>query len=229
MCGRYSLIATEKEIKEQLTFIEERGVKIQDSYNIAPTQTSAVVTNEEPYRLQNLSWGLIPSWSKDGKNQGRLINARSEGILGKPSFRVPVRRKRCVVIADGFYEWKRVGKEKIPYRILPKDDTLLFMAGIWEEWGSGEDAKRTFSVITTTPNEEIQPLHNRAPVVFTDEAECLFWLENNKLEEIAEMLKPTRNSYFKIYRVSQMVNSVRNNSPHLHEEVPEEADLFSQN
>ncbi len=228
MCGRYSLIATEKEIKEQLTFIEERGVTIRDSYNIAPTQTSAVVTNEEPYRLQNLSWGLIPSWSKDGKNQGRLINARSEGIFGKPSFRVPVRQKRCVVIGDSFYEWRREGKEKIPYRILPADGSLLFMAGIWEEWGYDEDKKRTFSVITTEPNAEIKPLHNRSPVVFTDEAECLFWLENNSLEEIAEMLKPTPDAYFKIYRVSQMVNSVRNNSPHLHEPVPDEADLFNQ-
>lgn len=227
MCGRYSLIATEKRIVQELPFTEETGVPIRDSYNIAPTQSACVITNEEPYRVRYLTWGLIPSWSKDGKKSGKLINARAESIFTKPSFRVPIRRQRCLVVADSFYEWKRNGTRKLPYRILPADDSLLVMAGIWEEWKGYGETRRSFSIITTPPNAQIAELHNRSPVVLTDAAECQNWLENNSLDDLNALMQPARDAYFRYYRVSEMVNSVHNNSPHLHEPVPEERDLFS--
>jgi len=227
MCGRYSMIATKEQIQNQLPFIEDLSVSLHESYNIAPTQSALVVTNEQPFGLQYLTWGLIPSWSNDGKNQGKLINARAEGIFTKPSFRVPIRQKRCLVLADSFYEWRRSGTRKLPYRIRPKNGSLLIMGGIWEVWNKYGVPKQSFSIITTTPNAEMAGLHNRAPVVFTDALECQLWLDNNSLEDINSLLQPVKDDYFDIYRVSEMVNSVRNNSPHLHEEVPEELDLFS--
>lgn len=227
MCGRYSMIATKEQIKSQLPFVEDVSISLRESYNIAPTQSALVVTNEQPLALQYLTWGLIPSWSNSDKNQGKLINARAESIFTKPSFRVPIRQKRCLVIADSFYEWRRSGSRKLPYRILPKDGSLLIMGGIWDIWDNEEVPKMSFSIITTTPNTEMSDLHNRAPIVFTDALECQLWLDNNSLEDINSLLQPVEDDFFNIYRVSEMVNSVRNNSPHLHEEVPEELNLFS--
>lgn len=228
MCGRYSMIATKEQVHAQLPFVKETNISIHESYNVAPTQEGLVVTNEQPFELQYLEWGLVPSWSNNGKNQGKLINARAESIFSKASFRVPIRQKRCLIIADSFYEWRRSGTQKLPYRIFPKDGSLLIMAGIWDEWKQYEEVKQTFSIITTTPNAEMSNLHNRAPVVLTDALECQLWLDKNSLEDINALLQPLKDDFFKIHPVSQMVNSVRNNSPHLHEEVPEELDLFSQ-
>jgi len=222
------MIATKEQIQNELPFVEDTNIALRESYNIAPTQQGLVVTNEQPFALQYLEWGLIPAWSNTGKNQGKLINARAEGIFTKPSFRVPIRQKRCLVIADSFYEWRRSGTRKLPYRILPKDGTLLMMAGIWEEWKSYGELKQTFSIITTPPNTEMAKLHNRAPVILSDALECQLWLANNSLEDINSLLQPLKDDFFKIYPVSPMVNSVRYNSPHLHEEVPEELDLFTQ-
>lgn len=228
MCGRYSMIATEKQIQQEIPFLENTGVNLRESFNIAPTQHAYVITNERPERLQYLTWGLIPFWSNDGANKGKLINARAEGISVKPSFRIPIRKRRCLIVADSFYEWRKRGTRKIPYRILPKDGSLLVMAGIWDEWQGSGHQKHSFSIITTTPNEEMSGLHTRMPVVFSDKLQYEQWLDDISLEDTVSMLHPVRDDYFKIYRVSEMVNSVRNNSPHLHQEVPEDLDLFSQ-
>ena len=225
MCGRFSFSTTTEKIIKQLGPIAT-GKNLKINFNVAPTQEAYVITNQHPNRLDLLKWGLVPYWAKDTKNAGRLINARSEGISDKPSFRSPIRKRRCLVLADSFYEWKRIGKEKIPYRIFPENGDLLVMAGIWEVWDKGEAPLETFSIITTEPNQEMQSIHNRMPVLLTNREEQQRWLDFLSIEEVLELLKTPADGLLSMYQVSTQVNSVRNNGPELHQEVPEQQSLF---
>lgn len=225
MCGRFSLAISKEKIQEALPFVE-MGTNLRASYNIAPTQHAYVVTNEQPERLQYYTWGLIPYWSNDGKNNGKLINARSEGIESKPSFRIPIRQKRCLVLADSFYEWRREGTKKIPYRIFLKEHPLMLLAGIWDVWYNGDYAVKSFSILTTTPNKEMQTVHTRMPIILTTDELQNQWLEETNLGEVLSMLKTPEDDILKMYRVSEKVNSVKNDIPELHLEVPEPPTLF---
>ena len=227
MCGRFSLAVSEKKIQEELPFVET-GSQLRKSFNIAPTQHAYVITNDQPDRLQYLTWGLVPFWSKEGKNTGKLINARSEGIESKPSFRIPIRKRRCLVLADSFYEWRKQEGKKMPYRILPADGSLLVMAGIWDFWDQNGYPIKSFSIITTTPNQEISPIRNRMPVLLLDNLSRERWLEDLPLEDALAFLVTPPDGCLRLYRVSEEVNSPHNNSPELHKEVPENLDLFSQ-
>jgi putative SOS response-associated peptidase YedK len=227
MCGRFSLAVSESKIQEELPFIDP-GVNIRKSYNIAPTQHAYVAASDQPDRLQYITWGLIPHWSEDGKNSGKLINARAEGIESKPSFRVPIRKRRCLVLADSFYEWRTIDHQKIPYRIQPKDGSLLIMAGIWDIWDKDGYPLKSFSIITTTPNREVSSLHNRMPVVLPTLEDCLRWLEPIETEQALAFLRPVKDGFFRVYRVSDALNSPNHNDPSLHNELPENLDLFSQ-
>jgi len=119
MCGRFSFSTSKEKIQQQFGDIEV-GTNLRMNFNVAPTQHTYIVTNDSPNRLQYVTWGLIPHWSNDGKNTGKLINARAEGIATKPSFRLPIRKRRCWVLADSFYEWRKGADAKIPYRLLLK-------------------------------------------------------------------------------------------------------------
>ncbi len=218
MCGRFSFSTSPEQLRRQFGDIDVE-LPLQQSYNIAPTQAAYVITDAEPHRLQRYAWGLLPYWSKENKVTGKLINARSETIAEKPSFRAPFSRRRCWVPADSFYEWRRAGKEKIPFRILPKNEELLVMAGIWEVWGKGDEAIRTFSVLTTTPSREVAPLHNRMPVLLTTPEVREAYLFEEDLEAVQALLQPSPDGYLHVYRVSQQVNSPRHNGPELHEAV----------
>lgn len=215
MCGRFSFVVSKEKIKVQLGDIET-GNNLHASYNIAPTQHAYVITNDNPNRLQHLTWGLIPYWSRDGKNSGKLINARMEGLGGKPSFRVPIRRRRCLVLADSFYEWRKEGNAKIPYRIFLKNGDLMLMAGIWDIWSGGEYPVKSFSIITAPSNKEVTPLHNRMPLIFPHREQQIHWLEDISLEEVLDMLQPPEDNFLDMYKVSDKVNSYRNDSPELH-------------
>jgi putative SOS response-associated peptidase YedK len=225
MCGRFSLATTKEKLQQQLPFVEVDDV-LRSSYNIAPTQHTYVVTNDQPEQLQFITWGLVPHWSNDGKNDGRLINARMEGIETKPSFRIPIRKRRCLVPADSFYEWKKFGKQKIPYRIFLKNGDLLFFAGIWDVWYKGDYGLKTFSIITTDPNEEMMAVHNRMPVVLATPEQQKRWLETSNLDEILDMLRTPPDGILDMYRVSEKLNSFINNSPDVHDRVPESPALF---
>lgn len=225
MCGRFSLAISKEKLQQELPFIEPVN-NLHQSYNIAPTQPAYVVANDLPNRLQSMVWGLVPNWSNDGRNTGRLINARREGIEGKPSFRVPIRKQRCLVPADSFYEWRREGTQKIPYRIFTKSGNLLVLAGVWDIWqGEGNELK-TFSIITTTPNFEMAGIHNRMPVLLQTKEQQEIWLQSDNLNEIMSMLQTPIDGTLEMYRVSQLVNAVGNNSAELHLEVPEPPTLF---
>ncbi len=225
MCGRFSFVTSPEKIRQQLGDVET-GNNLKLSFNIAPTQHAYVLANEAPQRLQYFRWGLIPHWAKDSKNAAKLINARMEGIESKPSFRVPVRKRRCLVLADSFYEWRTEGKQKTPFRILPEDDSLLVMAGIWDVWYDGDYAVKTFSILTAPPNAEVAPLHNRMPMVLPDAERQQRWISDLSVDEVMDMLQPPPDGILKKYQVSDRVNNVRNNTPDLHEKVGEQGRLF---
>lgn len=225
MCGRFSLAISKEKLQQELPYVKVPDT-LRASYNIAPTQHAYVVTNDQPTKLQYTAWGLVPHWSNDGKNAGRLINARREGIEGKPSFRVPIRQRRCLVPADSFYEWKKEGTRKIPYRITAQNGGLLFFAGIYDIWYNGEYGLKTFSIITTPPNFEMSGIHTRMPVLLRTTEAQKKWLELDDLDEILYMLQTPPDGTLNMYRVSELVNSVGNNSPELHHEVPEPPTLF---
>ena len=225
MCGRFSFVASREKIEKQLGSIEVEN-NLRTSFNIAPTQHAYVITNDSPRRLQYLTWGLIPHWSRDGSNTGKLINARMEGILTKPSFRLPVRTRRCLVPADSFYEWRKVGGQKIPYRIFLRSEEIMLMGGIWDIWYKGDYAIKSFSIITTPPNLEISGIHNRMPLILTGREEQKRWLEEEDVSRISEMMHPAENHIFKIQRVSEKVNSIKNNSLELHQSIQDLPELF---
>ncbi|MEM0994412.1 MAG: SOS response-associated peptidase, partial [Bacteroidota bacterium] len=214
-----------KKIEEQ--FGQIRIVNpLPDNYNVAPTQKAYVITNSAPDQIESFHWGLLPFWSKEGKLSGRLINARSEGIAAKPSFRLPIRKRRCLVLADSFYEWKTINGQKIPYRILLPNDDLLVFAGIWEIWGKGQDRIPTFSIITIAPNKEMSEVHNRMPAVLLTEAEQQAWLADQELSEILPLLQTLPDDTLHLYRVSTKVNGVRNSGKALHEKWEAPPTLF---
>ncbi len=218
MCGRYSQTLTPDQIDEAFGPIT-LPQNLKPNYNVAPTQLAPVITNRHPQQVELFEWGLVPFWSKDGKNTAKMINARSEGILSKPSFRKPIRERRCLVIGDSFYEWRREGKQKQPYRITPSNGEPLVLAGIWEYWRDKQDEenqKLTFSIITTEPNAEMSKVHNRMPVVLNSPALREAWLSELSEDEIVEILHTPPDGSLQLYAVPPLVNSVRNNGPELH-------------
>jgi putative SOS response-associated peptidase YedK len=213
MCGRYSFAPDLKIVNEHYN-ITVKDNKIDSNYNCAPTQLLPVISNEEPGIMSLFRWGLIPFWAKDKSIGNKLINARAETIAEKPSFRTSFKRRRCLIPADAFYEWRKDEntKKKIPYRIFLKDQPLFSMAGIWDEWKSPEsESVNSFSIITTSPNELMVEIHNRMPVILPKDLEKI-WLERNDQKLLLEMLQPYPAKLMDAYRISDLVNSPRNNS-----------------
>ena len=224
MCGRFSFIIEKKKVQKVLPNVKMES-ELAISYNIAPTQFAYVLTNTEPNILQKMSWGLIPYWAKDDKKAGATINARMETLIEKPFFQKPIRSQRCIVLADSFYEWKTEGKNKLPYRILLQEGELMLLAGIWDEWRG----KKTFSIITTQPNAEMSVLHNRMPVILSkgfQGDDWTTWLTETNLDTLLYMCNTPQDNFLKMYRVSEKVNSVYNNSTDLHNERLPDLTLF---
>ena len=175
MCGRFQLSVKGRHISERSN-VEVFDEFYKPNYNCAPSQKLPVITNTEPEKLSYFKWGLIPFWAKDPRIGFKLINTRAESIAEKPSFRTAFKKRRCLVPANGFYEWKK-DQNKTPYRIHFNRDELFAMAGIWETWKDGEDKLvHTFSIITTMPNALMEPIHQRMPVILPKEEEQR-WLE----------------------------------------------------
>ena len=218
MCGRFSLAVSKERVSKKLSISVED--EIIPNYNIAPTQNTYVITNEAPEELQQLKWGLIPYWAKDERTGSTLINARSEGVASKPSFRMPIRKRRCLVIADGFYEWKKEGRNRIPYRIKHKHDSLIIMAGIWDKWVSSSDEIITsFSILTTTPNKEMSYIHDRMPVIINKKEQQEKWLNNIDLSNALSVLQTLEDDSLDIFPVSKRVNSVSFNEASLYNKI----------
>ena len=226
MCGRYSVVIDEAKLRKQFTKdLLKITVPLTNNYNVAPTQSSLVITNRQPDELQAFRWGLVPFWAKDLKIGARMINARREGIEDKASFKRPIREKRCLVIADSFYEWQRRDGKKYPHRIMPTDGSLLVMAGIWESWKDKSDHEaetvHTYSIITGEPNAEMEPIHNRMPMLLQAADLQKAWLDlDTPLDDIKDLLRTPADGTLKYYPVSALVGNVRNNGPELHEPAP---------
>lgn len=209
MCGRYSFAIEDELIRERFG-VTVRSAVYKARYNCAPSQSLAVITNRAPEMLDFFRWGLIPSWANDPKIGNRMINARSETILEKPSFRSAFRQRRCLVPADGFFEWRQ--SDKTPFRIELLNRQPFSMAGIWEEWKNPEGGFiRTFSILTTAPNELMARLHERMPVILHPGDERR-WLESADENELMEFCLPYPDKEMHAYAISRLINSPANDS-----------------
>jgi putative SOS response-associated peptidase YedK len=173
MCGRYQLMLTWAELHRLMELTTPPPEEFAQSDNVAPTQRAPIVRAAADGRREGalLRWGLVPSWSKDAKGASRMINARSETAAEKPAFRAAMRRRRCLVVATGFYEWETRGGAKLPWRIGLRAGAPFAMAGLWEAWKAPEGPPlETFAILTTSANELVLPLHDRMPVILPAEA-----------------------------------------------------------
>ena len=214
MCGRFTLVADDASFEERFSF-SGSDLQFVPSFNIAPTQSVLTVRRDGEIHAEYMRWGLIPSWAKDPKIGSPMINARSETLAEKPSFRTAFRRRRCLIPADGFFEWQKSGSSKRPMRIGLKNAELFAFAGLWEYWKDPQgDPILSCTIITTTPNEMMEPIHDRMPVILTREAEDI-WLDSDVQDTglLSELLVPYRAQDMEAYEVSTLVNSPRNNSP----------------
>ncbi|MCK9203593.1 MAG: SOS response-associated peptidase [Saccharofermentanaceae bacterium] len=211
MCGRYSFAIEDDLIMERFG-IRVRTAIYKATYNCAPSQDLAVISNGNPGSLSFYRWGLIPYWAKDPAIGNRMINARSETLLEKASFKYVFRRNRCLVLADSFFEWKK-DHGKIPYRILLKSRAPFAMAGIWDRWVSNTgEIVHSFAILTTKANELMLPIHDRMPVMLLPEDEKA-WLEKPTETELTSLLKPYPPEAMEAYPISCLVNSPQNNGP----------------
>lgn len=210
MCGRYTLSARKLALAEQAlrcTFPE-----LAPRYNIAPSQDVPIIreTPDGHYELVMVRWGLIPRWSKEPKTEYSTINARAETVAAKPAFRDAFRRRRCLIPADGFYEWKKEGTAKQPFHIRMKSGADFAFAGLWECWEGEGRAIESCSIIVTEANDVLRPIHDRMPVILAP-ADYTFWLNPDQRDTgaLAGLLKPCPASEMEAVPVSRRVNSPR--------------------
>lgn len=220
MCGRYTITITVEELMLRY-FIDEMSMPFQlPRYNVAPGQfIPAIINDGKRNRLGELKWGLVPPWADDPKIGYMMINARAETAASKPAYREPLKRKRCIIPADGFYEWKRNegGKTKQAMRIVKRDRSIFSFAGLYETWISPSGEKiSTCVILTTTPNSVVAPIHDRMPVILKPEAESL-WL-NREVQnpvQLTAMFAPYPEEELEAYAVGSGVGNVRNDGPEL--------------
>ena len=234
MCGRYTLFTHADELESRFDATFEGPVE--PRYNCAPGQSLPVIAIDDPDTFRRLKWGLIPSWADDQSAGNDRINARAETLDERASFEEAYERRRCLVPADGFYEWVRDGETKRPYRVAFDDDRPFAMAGLWERWepthaqaglgdfgggiGNRSDAGdeqsavvESFAIVTTEPNDVVSGLHHRMAVVLDPETEST-WLHGDG-EDVAGLLEPHVGEDWRAYPVSTRVNSPANDAPDL--------------
>jgi putative SOS response-associated peptidase YedK len=213
MCGRF---VRKTDLREVLNIFKAVLLEadIPPSFNIIPRQPIAVIMEEGKRKIVSMQWGLIPHWAKEDKIANKLINARSETITEKPSFKNSFKKHRCLIIADGFYEWQGAGLSKRPFYFCRKDETPFGMAGLFDKWIS-PDGKivTTCTIITTEANEIMKPIHHRMPVIIEPENYDI-WLNpiETDTEKLRRFLEPCNPDNLKTFQVSLLVNSPQNNS-----------------
>ena len=216
MCGRYLIITTPEAMRAFFRYLEQPNFPAR--YNVAPTQPIPIVRLWEGARhFALVRWGLVPSWVKDPRVFSLLINARSDSVLDKPAFRAAMRWRRCLVPADGFYEWKTDGERKRPFAARPTAGGPIAFAGLWEVWtGPNGEEVETAAIITTQANRTLAPLHDRMPVVLAPEAYDM-WLDCRRVDAdtASALLVPAPESFFETYEVSPAVNRTANDTPDL--------------
>ena len=214
MCGRFVLFSSVNIISREFAVLPE-NIAFSPSYNIAPTQEILIVIDEGERRLIKCRWGFIPSWAKDPNIGYKMINARAETLAEKPTFKSAIRNHRCLVVADGFYEWKKEGREKKPFYIHLKSGRPFGFAGLYSYWQTPEDGLIcTCTIITTGANHLLEPIHNRMPAIIPGDSRDE-WLDPEIQDEkrILPLLSPYAAEDMEAYYVSPKVNSPRHDSP----------------
>lgn len=214
MCGRYTLLADELQIVRRFNLTGSIKNYV-PSYNIAPGQNVLAIIYDEQKdekRAGHLKWGLVPPWAKDKKIGNNMINARVETADEKPSFRRAMAQKRCLIVADSFYEWKQLDNEKQPQRIQIKNEDLFVFAGLWERWQSAEEVLFTCTMLTTESNDFMRPIHHRMPIILPKEKED-DWLKPSfrNATDAAQFIKSIEIEPLTSYPVSHYVNRATNN------------------
>jgi putative SOS response-associated peptidase YedK len=221
MCGRYLIISSPEAIRRFFRYPEQPNFPAR--YNVAPTQPVPIVRIVEGQRQFALvRWGLIPAWVNDPRTFALLINARGESVNDKPAFRYAMKRRRCLIPADGFYEWKDEGRSKRPYVVRPKDGGPIAFAGLWETWmGPNGEEMETVAIITTLASRDIAHIHHRMPVIVPVDA-FDFWLDCTNVDATtaAALIAPAPTGLLDAYEISSAVNRAANDSPALIEPAP---------
>jgi putative SOS response-associated peptidase YedK len=216
MCGRYTVVIKAEDLVSHYGLTEQKEGYA--SYNAAPGQLLPVVTSEEPDRISTLKWGLIPHWAPDISRVKPNINARLETARTKNYFKKAFNNHRCLVPATGYYEWKKEGKQKIPYYMHPRSGGFFSFAGIYDDWANPDTGElvRTFAILTQAPTADLEPIHNRMPVPLDKETESLWLNPDSDASELAEMLTEQKlKGKFGHHTVSSAVNRVNNDDPNL--------------
>jgi putative SOS response-associated peptidase YedK len=213
MCGRFSLAKSKEELQKR--FAVQIKTPVVPQYNIAPMQACAVITNQTPSELQFFQWGLIPSWSIDRSTAMNMINARAESVYQKIPFKHIVKNQRCLVLSDGFFEWKKEGKNKVPYRFNINSEEAFSFAGLWDSWKNEEtnEVVNSFTIITTEANKVVKAVHDRMPVILRKDLEKLWIAEEVTESQAISLLKPYDTELMYAYAVHRAVNDARNNTP----------------
>ena len=214
MCGRFVRSSPVSLVCEAFN-IQQASIEIAPSYNISPSQEIVIINNKGTKQLIQCRWGFLPSPAKDASMGSRMINARAETVALKPTFKSAFKKQRCLVIADGFYEWRKINNKKTPVYIHLKSGRPFGFAGLYNPWTSPEGERIcTCTIITTSANELLEPIHNRMPVIISRDKEDL-WLNPFEQDQnvLLELLKPYPSAEMEIYEVSSNVNSPKYNSP----------------
>ncbi len=215
MCGRFVRHSSLRLI-EQTFNVDATKFQTTSSYNISPTQKVLAVVHNERVRLTQLHWGLVPFWAKNTQIGNRMINARAETVAEKPSFRNAFAKRRCLIVADGFYEWKGAKDDKQPYYFTLPDDSLFGFAGLWEVWKGADDSReyRSCAIITTAASESVGDIHHRMPVILRPEMHAA-WLvpSTRRPDQLKQILSEGFFSQLVHHPVSRQVNATRNNDP----------------
>ena len=222
MCGRFTLTVDPSQLEDMFPWAII-APDLAPRYNISPSQPIAVIPNSSDHRMELFRWGLIPSWAKDPAIGNRMINARAETITEKPSFKTALRKRRCLILADGFFEWKTSpdGKSKIPYYIRFTSGQVFAFAGLWDSWSSPDGPIiKSCTIITTLPNTLVSAIHNRMPVILPQEYQRQ-WVEPGEINTavVKELLAPCPADQMEAYPVSRSVNDPKNDIPSLVERV----------
>jgi len=213
MCGRFALTIDLTELQAAFPWIDIGSV-YKPRFNIAPSQEILAFPNEPNGKASWFRWGLIPSWANDAKIGHKMINARAETVAEKPSFRNAFKKQRCLIPADGFYEWRKERDAKTPYCIRMKNERPFAFAGLWEQWVSEQETIFSCSIITTTANDVLKPIHHRMPVILkTDDYQ--FWLdpENQDPKSLSKLLVPFMAEEMTPFPISKQINSPHNEGP----------------
>ncbi len=218
MCQRFSFSISREKLKRQFS-LNIKAAELQYSYNIAVGQNAYIVDNQSN-ELKIMRWGFLPYWAKDEQIGLNYANAAAESISTQDSFRMAVRRQRCLVFADSFYEWRRQGRQSQPYRVLLEDNGILVFAGLWCEWQNEKnETQQRFTILTTQANAEMRLFGTRMPVILKTANEQQVWLSDAPLATILDMLKPLNDSALRYYPVAKEIENLDVNYPEIHRQA----------